>query len=260
MKLILAGLFFVTALLYASVGFGGGSTYTALLAVSGTDYILIPILSLACNILVVTGNSLRYLRQKLIEFPRILPLIMLSIPAAWLGGRLQISEILFIGLLCIALFLAAIRLLIFSPKTAIFDAFMVNNTASKGELIRNALIGGMIGFYSGLVGIGGGIFLAPILHFIRWGSAKAIAAACSLFILVNSISGLLGQAAKLGDLDRLAAAAAYWPLFPAVLLGGFIGNYMGVFKISDRWLKRLTGLLILIVAIRLALRWIGLVS
>ena len=257
MKLILAALFFITAALYASVGFGGGSTYTALLAVSGTDYILIPILSLACNIVVVSGNTLRYGREKLIDYPRIWPLIILSIPAAWLGGRLQISETLFLGLLCAALFLAGVRL-IFVSKNAILAPFMVNKILSKGVLARNALIGGIIGFISGLVGIGGGIFLAPVLHFLKWGSAKAIAAACSLFILVNSVSGLLGQATKLGDVSRLSDAVEYWPLIPAVLLGGFIGNYMGVFKISDMWLKRLTGLLIIIVAIRLSFRWASL--
>ena len=253
MKLIgLAGLFFLTAMLYASAGFGGGSTYTALLAVSGTDYHLIPIISLSCNILVVSGNVLRYGREKLINWTQIWPLIILSVPAAWLGGRLQISEALFIGLLCLALFIAGGRLLTQQLREA--AAPRAQNT------FLNAVIGGGIGFFSGLVGIGGGIFLAPLLYLLRWGHAKAIAAACSLFILVNYISGMFGQAAKLGDLSQLPDALAYWPVIPAVLIGGFIGNHMGVFKISDTGLKRLTGVLILFVAIRLAIRWFGLIA
>ena len=252
MKLILAGLFFLTAALYASVGFGGGSTYTALLAVSGTDYLLIPIISLSCNILVVSGNALRYGREKLIHWAGIWPLIILSVPAAWLGGRLQISEALFVGLLCAALFIAGVRLVTQQQLDA--------GEPRKQNLFVNAGIGGAIGFYAGLVGIGGGIFLAPVLHFLKWGSAKTIAAACSLFILVNSISGMLGQAVKLGDMSKLSDAMAYWPVIPAVLLGGFLGNHIGVFKISDTGLKRLTGMLILLVAARLAFRWIGLIT
>jgi len=252
MKLILAGLFFLTAALYASVGFGGGSTYTALLAVSGADYLLIPIVSLSCNILVVSGNVLRYGREKLINWARVWPLIILSIPAAWFGGKIQISEALFIGMLCLALLFAGGRLT--------FQKEIKENEPRPQNLVLNAVIGGGIGFYSGLVGIGGGIFLAPVLYFLKWGQAKMIAAACSLFILVNSLAGIAGQATKLGDMSKLSEALAFWPVIPAVLMGGFIGNHMGVFKISDTGLKRLTGVLILLVAIRLAIRWLGLIA
>lgn len=165
----------------------------------------------------------------------------------------QYSETVFIGLLWIALTVAGARLLFLrapsdipSPKTI--------------PTWQSALIGGFIGFYSGLVGIGGGIFLAPVLHTLKWGSARVIAATCSLFILVNSFAGLWGQVTKLGTLERYADALAYWPVIPAVLIGGFIGNHWGVFKLSESLLKRLTGILILVVAVRLALRWFGLLS
>lgn len=250
----LAGLFFVTALLYASVGFGGGSTYTALLVLSGTEYYLIPVIALSCNILVVSGNTIRYARAGLLEIGKIWPLIILSIPAAWLGGRLNTSETIFIGLLWVALALAGMRLVFSSESQSDPD------TQQNVPIWKSALIGGGIGFYSGLVGIGGGIFLAPLLHALRWGTARTIAATCSLFILVNSLSGLWGQLSKLDALSRLSEAVSFWPLLPAVLLGGFIGNHWGVFRLSERWLKRLTGILILVVAIRLALRWIGLIS
>lgn len=253
MKLALAATFFATALLYASVGFGGGSTYTALLVVTGTPYYLIPVIALTCNILVVSGNVWRYGREGLINISKIWPLIFLSVPAAWIGGRLNVSETVFIGLLWVALAVAGTRLL-FTPSPQ-----------TSGTPIRNlpiwqtALIGGGIGFYSGLVGIGGGIFLAPVLHALKWDTSRNIAAKCSLFILVNSLSGLWGQMTKLGALDRYTEALPYWPVIPAVLIGGFIGNHWGVFKLSDTVLKRVTGILILIVAIRLALRWFGMV-
>ena len=252
MKLSLIFLFFVTAALYASVGFGGGSTYNALLVMADTDTRVMPLIALACNIIVVSGNVVRYYRARLLTLRRYLPLVILSIPMAWLGGSLPISQKLFIGLLALALIFAGIRLLWSSVRE---DPDSDTTSSSKLGPMPTAVIGGGVGFYAGLVGIGGGIFLAPILHFARWGSAKAIAAACSFFILVNSIAGLAGQSSKLVDMGQIEAAYAYWPLLPAVFFGGLIGNYMGVFKLSEIWVKRLTAILILYVALRLALKW-----
>lgn len=251
MKLGLIVLFFVTAALYASVGFGGGSTYIALLKLAGTDIAILPLIALTCNIVVVSGNVVRYWRAKILDFKSYIPLIILSVPLAWLGGSIPISKKLFIGLLAIALLFAGLQLL--------WSSFRRPKSDETGPVrlgaVSTALIGGGVGFYSGLVGIGGGIFLAPILHFARWGSAKAIAAACSIFILVNSVSGWLGHYSKLDSTTQLEAALAYWPLIPAVFLGGFIGNYLGIFKISELWVKRLTAILILYVALRLTLDW-----
>lgn len=252
MKLVLlASLFALTACLYASVGFGGGSTYTALLVASGTDYALIPIIALSCNIVVVAGNTLRYSRANLVPWRQLWPILTLSVPAAWIGGRLIISETVFIGLLAIALLFSGIRLLW--------------NTNAKSDInikkispFLSGAIGAIIGLYSGLVGIGGGIFLAPVLYALSWGHAKTIAAACSAYILFNSISGFIGQSMKLSDLERFSDSFAFWPLILTVLIGGFIGNHLGVKYISQIWIQRLTGALILIVAIRLGLSWIDL--
>ena len=250
---VMTGLFFLTAMLYASVGFGGGSSYSALLMISGTDFMLVPVLALACNIAVVSGNVWRYGKARLLNLSKIWPLLVVSIPAAWVGGRLEISETLFVGMLWIALFLAGTRLLLSRPVPDDVTVKPVNAAAT-------AAIGGGIGFYAGLVGIGGGIFLAPILHFIKWDNARQIAATCSLFILVNSLAGILGHIQKLNHLSRLGDAVSYWPLLLAVIAGGFIGNHMGVFRLSETALKRATGVLILIVAVRLAIRWAGLIS
>lgn len=252
MKFALAALFFATAALYASVGFGGGSTYTALLVLTDTDYRLIPVIALICNILVVSGNTLRYQRESLINWPALWPLCALSVPMSWLGGWLDISETLFLGLLWIALAIAGLRLLGFSKTT------IHKRAARVLPLPATLALGGGIGFYAGLVGIGGGIFLAPILYIMHWGKSREIAAACSVFILANSLAGLAGHVTKLSSTQELGGVMPYWPVVPAVLIGGFIGNYLGVFKISELWLKRLTGLLILIVAARLAVKWINL--
>jgi len=249
----LAALFFMTAALYASVGFGGGSTYTALLIMAGTPRLLVPVISLACNILVVSGNTTNYWRDGLYKTGKYIPLIILSIPMAWLGGWLNISETLFIGLLWVALLLAGLRLLLSKPQTEVTEI-------RKMPFWQSAIIGGFIGLYSGLAGIGGGIFLAPILYFTRWGRAREIAAACSLFILVNSISGLAGQLTKLTDLDMLGQVWTYWPVLPAVLIGGFIGNRFAALKISELWLKRLTAILILSAALRLGFEWVLLIT
>ena len=240
----LAILFFITALLYASVGFGGGSTYTALLVLFGANYLIIPIVSLACNIIVVSGNSWRYSRAGLIAPARIWPFLVLSVPLAWIGGRLPIQETYFIGLLSSSLFFAGISLLL---KRSPNDG--VNPNANS--LPVNAIIGGGLGLLSGIVGIGGGIFLAPILLHSKWGKPKEIAALCSLFILVNSVAGLAGQLMKLDDFELLAMTKPYWLLAPMVLIGGFAGNKLSLKVFSENTVRKMTAFLVLFVALRL---------
>lgn len=241
---LLALLFFITALLYASVGFGGGSTYTALLVLFGANYLIIPIVSLACNIIVVSGNSWRYGRAGLISLKRIWPFLVLSVPLAWIGGRIVINETYFIGLLALSLLFAGMSLLL-KKKT--------NGTIKPKDnsLIINASIGAGLGLLSGIVGIGGGIFLAPILHHFKWGRPKEIAALCSVFILVNSVSGLLGQFMKLDTLSLVTQANPYWLLAPMVFIGGFTGNKLSLKVFSENTVRRTTALLVLFVALRL---------
>jgi uncharacterized membrane protein YfcA len=251
---LLVILFWVTAGLYASIGFGGGSTYTALLVLFETDYRLIPLIALSCNILVVSGNTWRYHRARLIPWARIWPLLLISMPAAWLGGRMVISETLFLGLLWAALLLAGGKLWL--------DSRADRRETSHRKLSTpfTIVIGAFIGFYAGLVGIGGGIFLAPILHMLHWAKAKVIAASCSVFILFNSAAGLMGQYNKWHDTNVMNEMSAYWPLIPAILIGGFIGNHLGVYRLADIWLKRATAILIIFVALRLMVKWIGLIT
>jgi len=246
----LIALFFLTALAYAMVGFGGGSTYTALLVLAETDYRILPAISLACNITVVTGSVVQYANAELVRWKRLLPVMVFSVPMAWIGGMMEIPERAFVTLLGLALLASAIALVIRRPAE--------DTGARQLPTWFGPTLGGGIGFLAGLVGIGGGIFLAPILHFLRWGPAREIAAAASVFILVNSLAGLAGQAQRLSGSGDIGAIIDYWPLLPAVLIGGQIGVWLGRTRTSETWLIRLTALLVLFVAFRLLWRAAGL--
>lgn len=250
MKAGLIALCAITAALYASVGFGGGSTYNALLVLSGADYRIYPIIALACNIAVVSGNTYRFNKVRLLDWRKIFPFIVLAVPFAWIGGRLNVPEIWFIGLLGAALLFAGVSLLFKKPEKA--------NRSEKPIGWLAYPIGGAIGLISGIAGIGGGIFIAPILYRINWGGAKAIAAASSLFILANSISGLLGQFTKLQSQNLLQLAQPYWLLIPAVLIGGWIGNTIGIKNLNPQIIRLLTAVLILYVALRLLWKFFNL--
>lgn len=246
----LAALFFLTALLYGAAGFGGGSTYNALLVLAGTDYRAVPVIALACNILVVTVGSWRFARSGHVGWRRIWPLFILSIPFAWIGGRLVVAETVFVGLLAASLLVAGL-LMLWQP--------LWEKEAPVGVPSRwlEPVAGGALGFLAGVVGIGGGIFLAPLLYMLRWGPPKAIAGTSAVFILANSLSGLAGQLGKGSGGAGGQALAAYWPLFPAVLAGGLIGSTLGSGRLDPKYVRILTAFLILYVAARLAIRFYG---
>jgi uncharacterized protein len=247
----LAPAFFVTALLYASVGFGGGSTYNALLALAGADYRFLPAIALICNIIVVIGGTWRFAREGLVPWRRVLPLVMISAPFAWLGGLTPIRETAFLALLAASLFIAGMSLLLQRSGAELAGA-MARRTRPA-----DLLTGAGVGYLSGLVGIGGGIFLAPYLHLTRWAGAKPIAATASVFILVNSVAGLIGQLLKLGGAGDLPALQGYWPLALAVLVGGQIGSTLGAKILPPLLVRRATAVLILYVAAQLAWRLIA---
>lgn len=251
--LLLVPAFFITALLYAAVGFGGGSTYNALLALSGVDYRIMPSIALICNLIVVSGGTYRFARAGHLDFRRIAPWVVLSVPAAWLGGSLHVSEKFFIGLLGLSLLFASLQMLV-HPTVAEKVPF---SSSGRSHPVLPFFIGAALGLLAGLVGIGGGIFLAPVLYLIRWGKAQAIAGTCSFFILVNSLAGLAGQLMKLDDMNTLGTIEEYWLLFPAVLIGGQIGSYMGALRLNPNALRFLTAVLILYVSVRLIIRWWG---
>ncbi|MCZ8370453.1 MAG: sulfite exporter TauE/SafE family protein [Porphyrobacter sp.] len=240
---VLALAFLVTALLYASVGFGGGSTYSALLALSGLDYRLLPLVSLACNIVVVSGSSIRFARAGLTPWKKALLIVALGAPASFLGGLTPIKEATFLALLGGSLVLTALTMLAPLREDTI-------GTPSRAARFM-PLAAAPLGFFAGLVGIGGGIFLAPLLHLARWHEARGIASTASLFILVNSLFGLAGQMVKNGPGLLGAALGASLPLLIAVVIGGQVGSLLAARLLPPQWIRWLTALLVAVVGVRL---------
>ncbi len=243
---LLVTAFALTALLYAMVGFGGGSTYAALLALTDLDYTLLPVLVLVCNVVVVSGGVYQYARAKLIDLKFVLPLVVASVPCALIGGAITIPRRYFLLILGFALLVSGALLV---TRRA--------NSSSVADGARNwkitaPFLGGAFGFLAGLVGIGGGIFLAPVMHHLRLATARQIAATASFFILVNSLAGLVGQLSK-HSVESLAPEKfghfIWLPL--AVLIGGQIGSRLGARRLSGAWIKKLTAVLVITVGIRL---------
>ena len=241
--IILSILFFVTAVLYSSVGFGGGSTYLALLLIWGVPYFIFPLIALSCNIIVVSGNCFNYIRAGNLNLKLLIPYLIGSIPLAFIGGSLPIEKRLFEILLFLILATAGILLLI---NFRAYDN--KEESYRKVPIIISILIGGVLGFISGVVGIGGGIFLSPILFLIRVGKPKHIVTTASLFILINSFSGIMGQITKNTVLNEISN---YWYLLLIVLVGGQLGNFLNLKIFPTRILALVTAGLVLFVAIRM---------
>ena len=244
--IILSILFFITAILYSSVGFGGGSTYLALLLIWDIPFYIFPVIALFCNIIVVTGNCVNYIRAGNHNLKLLIPFLVGSIPFAYFGGTLIINKEIFEILLFIVLSVAGCLL-------------MLNNKAynNKNVIIKklnffvSIFIGSFLGLISGIVGIGGGIFLSPILFLLKADIPKNIVTTASLFILINSISGVFGQLTKDNVLNEFIS---YWPLFFSVFIGGLIGNYLSLKIFSNRVLALITSLLVIFVAVRMAFK------
>ena len=241
--IILSILFFVTSVLYSSVGFGGGSTYLALLLIWGVPYFIFPLIALSCNIIVVSGNCFNYIRAGNLNLKLLIPYLIGSIPLAFIGGSLPIEKRFFEILLFLVLATAGILLLL---NFRAYDD--KEKSYRKVPIIISILIGGVLGFISGVVGIGGGIFLSPILFLIRAGKPKHIVTTASLFILINSFSGIMGQITKNAVLNEISN---YWYLLLIVLVGGQLGNFLNLKIFPTRILALVTAGLVLFVAIRM---------
>ena len=237
--------FVVVAFLYASVGFGGGSSYTAILIASGLSWQLVPPVSLLCNIIVVSGGVYHFARAGHLDMKFAVPLISASVPAAFVAGTVHLDEPTFLLLLAIAL--------LASGSLMLLDRQWRQEEQTRPELGTMALLtlGLLLGALAGITGIGGGIYLAPVLHFFRLADAKTVAATASLFILVNSLAGLGGQLTKLGAEAQILLDAGYLVLPVAVLLGGQVGSRIGATLLPAAPIRRLTGLVVLIVGARL---------
>ncbi len=239
-------LFLVTATLYSSVGFGGGSTYLALLHIWGVPYFVFPIIALTCNVIVVSGNCFNYIKAGNLNLKLLIPYLIGSVPFAFIGGSLLIEKELFEILLFLVLSTAGI-LLILNFKS--YDD--IEENYKKLPFFVSILIGGTLGFISGIVGIGGGIFLSPILFLIRAGKPKHIVTTASLFILINCLFGIMGQLTKNIVLNEILN---YWYLLLIVLIGGQLGNFLNLKIFPTRILALITAILVIFVACRMGFK------
>lgn len=246
---LLYPLFFIVALLYASIGFGGGSSYLALLSLTSIDYDSIRTLALGCNIAVVSGNVWVFLKHKQLDLKSHFHFFVLSIPFAFWGGSIRLQEQTFFFVLASSLILAAVAIWFQSKERT-------QNETSKSSIQKvwvRLLLGGAVGLLSGLVGIGGGIFLSPLLHLLRYDKAKAIAAISSLFILANSLAGLAGQyvsaTLNVGLID-------YLPLLLVVIVAGQIGVRFSAIKLNDTFVKRATAVLVFSIGCKLLITYL----
>ena len=245
----MAAFFLLTAILYAAVGFGGGSTYSALLILANTDYTLIPIIALSCNILVVSGNSIKFYKHGLIPWRFTIYAILISMPFAWLGGNTVINKESFTAVLGIALLLSGSLMLLRQKEVLLPSKWL---ETSLGRFITS-ITSLLVGYTSGLVGIGGGIFFSPILHLSKALPTRNISAFASIFILMNSISGLLGQLMKDGNQNITLIFLEYAWLLLAVFIGGQIGLHLNIKVFQPILIRRFTALLIIYVSCRMLL-------
>lgn len=234
--------FFLIALFYSSVGFGGGSSYLAILSLFLTDFYEIRSTALILNICVVTIGTLFYIKNRVFNLKKFWPFLVASIPLAYLGAQLRLSEASFFLILGTALILAGIFMLLRFVKKKM-DTKAFSNP-------KKMILGGGIGLLSGISGIGGGIFLSPVLNLLKWANPRTVASLASVFILVNSISGLIGL--------NMAGTFTWnseliWQLIVAVVIGGSIGSYLSNKKFNLKFLGMLTSILVLYVGFRLIL-------
>jgi uncharacterized protein len=239
---LLPVLFLAVALIYSMAGFGGGSSYIALLTLAGYPHERIPAVALVCNIVVVAGGAYHFVRARHFNWGLFWPFMATSVPLAFIGGRLPLTRESFLLLLGVTLLVAG-ALLIW-PVGKNWAETDVRSPSRAGSFV----LGAGLGLLSGMVGIGGGIFLAPLLLHLRWATPKQVAALAAMFILVNSPAGLCGQLLKnpaaLNDWRWLGLAGA-------VLVGGQIGSRLGAWRIPQDRVRRLTGVIVLAAALRI---------
>ncbi len=224
MELLFFLLVFLLALLYSSVGHGGASGYLALMALFSFSPEFMRPSALVLNIFVSTIAFFSYYRNSHFRFSLLLPFIVTSVPFAFIGGMISINPKTYNIILGLFLLIAISRM-IYIPATHAGEIRRINKPLAY-------IIGVLLGFLSGLIGIGGGIILSPIIILLKWGTQKQTAAVSAAFILVNSVSGLTGQISK-----GIQLAPEIGFMLAAAIAGGFIGSYMGSFRITEKTLK-----------------------
>jgi uncharacterized membrane protein YfcA len=232
---LLAALFLIVAFIYSAVGLGGGSSYTALMAIFGVNFIAIPTISLSLNIFVTSIGSFNFFRKKHVRLRLILPFFISSVPMSYLGGSLKIQKEIFYWILLVSLIFIALRIYVWENTS-----FKLN-ISKAGQVIVSLLAGSILGLVAGSAGIGGGIYLVPLIIILGLGSEKEAAACGAIFIWFNSLSGLIARFQY-----NLVDIRQYIPLIIAVLIGGWLGSYLGSSKLQPRTMQKVLGIIILV--------------
>ena len=239
----LAVAFLIVATLYSLVGHGGGSGYLAVMALAGFAPHELRPTALSLNILVATIALVRFSRAKAFTPSLFWPFVLASVPCAFIGGLIELDPTVYKIGLGVVLLVAAYRLFMYQPKGGI-------ETTRALPIAAALVIGSVIGLVSGLIGVGGGIFLSPILLLAHWATARQTAGITAAFILANSIAGLLGvmMGSLQGDapLPIQPIPIAVWGA--AVVVGGFVGSGIGSRRLGHIALRRMLAVVLVIAA------------
>lgn len=227
----------LVAFLYSSVGHGGASGYLGLMALFGIEVVLMKPSALILNLFVSSIAFIAYYRAGHFRFRLLLPFVATSVPLAFLGASLEVPPELYKKILGVCLFIAALRIVIRTGE---------EGDRRKMSIPIALLAGAGIGFFSGMIGIGGGIILSPLLLLTRWGSMKETAAVSAAFIFLNSLAGLSGHV--IAGME-VSPKIILW--IGAVLAGGLLGSWTGGFRLSVPQLKYLITLVLLFASIKL---------
>ncbi len=237
--LLLLLLLALVAFLYSSVGHGGASGYLAVMAIMGVAPTMMKSSALVMNLAVSLFSFIGFYKAGHFRLKLFLPFALASVPMAFLGGTMTLSDAIYKKILAVCILFSIVRLIYK------FDA---NNENKRSIPIwAGILSGGLIGLLSGMIGIGGGIILSPLMLLMRWANLKETAAVSALFIFVNSLSGLYGQLQK-GGIDL--PENMQWAVL-ATIIGGMIGSYFGSQKFNVPTLKKLLAVGLVIACLKL---------
>jgi len=239
--LFISIIFFIIAFVYSAVGLGGGSSYTAMMAIMGFSVLAIPMISLSLNVIVTTIGSVNFIRSRHAQWRLILPFLVTSIPMAYLGGSLQVSKEFFYWVLLASLCVVAARIYFWQQMS--FEL----NLSQRGKLTLSLIAGSLLGLIAGIAGIGGGIYLVPLIIILGLGTEKQAAACGAIFIWLNSSVGLLSRL-QYNPME----VGVFIYLAGAVVLGSLLGSYLGAFKLSSRSMDKILGIIILVAIAALA--------
>jgi len=238
MEYLLPLFFVLVAFIYSSVGLGGGSSYTALMMIFGISYQIIPTTSLTLNLFVTFIGMMNFWRNGYGRLDLIIPFLVTSIPMAYLGGLLALPKILFQIILLMTLIFVIVRIYVLHHLR-----FSIQISGIKKWIFIFGL-GGILGFIAGTVGIGGGIYLVPLIIMFGLGSEKEAAAAGAMFIWVNSLAGVIARSQS-GTFD----ADFIMPLAGAVIVGGFGGSYLGAVRFDANTIQKVMGAVVIVAVI-----------